>query len=674
MVNKRKNSNELEFQGQVVSWINSELSKRTGLGLDRATQEKPRLTSGKRNDLVVWTNRQAEVAFMALELKTPATPINDPVLFADAVEKAQHWKADYFVVWNMRELELYSTPAANEIRTPTDILYRSATITAISRVEDWLQPSVQKELHRNVIKLIDVAYNHAATGHITGQIIDGEIFVSRLTDSITKLRGVIYGELVKKRSNKALRKTLNRMAAEQGFLGFVEDVDYAIAGQIGYRFIGQILFYYALRRKQPSLKEIHITAKDKIPEALRPYWNDVRRFDYEALFKPEPIEDVIEIPDEGQSVVRHLIEQFAVYDWASLTDDVLGSIFENLIPREEQKLLGQFYTPRPVADLLVAMTIETERPFVVDPGCGSGTFLMSAYGYLAHTSKLSHKELLSIIWGFDLSPFAAELAVINLFRQDMSEFTNFPRIVPGNFFDRQSGETVNFPSPRVTPGNPQKIAVPIPKFDSIIGNPPYLRSQNQDDLDDKYRNQLFNSAAKAGINASAKTDLFAFFIYHAIGFMKPGSRLGFVTPTSWLTADYAAALQTILLGKVRVVSVITSSAESLFPQVDVNALLLIAERLDEDEGNKDSTVRFVTLKQALATLTDGKGEYWDRVVRLADKIEDQDESMENEEMRVKIVGANEERTALVQDSSRPRNWSKYLKAPLSYYELFEGTM
>ena len=38
----------------------------------------------------------------------------------------------------------------------------------------------------------------------------------------------------------------------------------------------------------------------------------------------------------------------------------------------------------------------------------------------------SHKQLLSTIWGFDISPFAAELAVINMYRQDMSEFENSP--------------------------------------------------------------------------------------------------------------------------------------------------------------------------------------------------------------------------------------------------------
>ncbi len=44
------------------------------------------------------------------------------------------------------------------------------------------------------------------------------------------------------------------------------------------------------------------------------------------------------------------------------------------------------------------------------------------------------------------------------------------------------------------------MPIPIPIFDCIIGNPPYLGSQNQDDLDSEYRDQLFSAAAKVGIN------------------------------------------------------------------------------------------------------------------------------------------------------------------------------
>ena len=667
----RKQSNELEFQGQAGVWLNEEIGKRPGLKLDKATQEKPRQSSGKRSDLVVWTDRANEIAFLAIELKTPTTPINDPVFFADAIEKAQHWQAQYFALWNMRELEVYETPpAGGPAPLPTGALRRSSLPLAITQVEEWLKPAFALELRNQAVEIIDAAITHHATGKVAGHTIDADIFVKRLTEAIGKLRGIFYRDLTKAAgTSRKLRKQLNSIASEQGFKGFVEDIDYAIAGQIGYRFIGQILFYYALRRKIPALKAIDIGPKAKLPDALQEYWNDVRRYDYEALFKPEPIESLIPVAPEAQKLIRQLIEQLAAYDWTSLTDDVLGSIFEHLIPREEQVLLGQFYTPRPIADLLAAFTIDGERPLILDPGCGSGTFLMSAYGYLAHTARLSHKDLLSIIWGFDISPFAAELAVINLYRQDMAEYENFPRIVPGNFFERTPGQTVDFPAPRITAGT-KKIPVPIPIFDCIIGNPPYLRSQNQDDLDPTYRSKLFQAAAKAGIKAPPKTDLFAFFIYHAARFMKEGSRLGFVTPASWLTADYAASLQESLLGSIRLVAVIASNAESFFPQVDINTVLLVAEKIAE--GSDEDPIRFVTLKKPVTQLTAGKEEYWARVIKIVREIEAVPASTENDSYRIKLVDPEKERTALSADRTKPRNWSKFIRAPLSYYAIFEG--
>jgi hypothetical protein len=352
---KRKQSNELEFQGQVIVWLNEEIAKRPALQIESATQEKPRKTSGKRSDLVVWKHRASETAFLALELKTPSTPINDPVFYADAIEKAQHWKARYFAIWNMRELEVYKTPPVGETVVPSDRIGRSTTALAISQVEDWLKPSFAKPLRDQALRIFNLAVEHAAKGDAAGHAIDAEIFVSRLTEALTKLRAIFYRDLGKAaHANKKLRKQLTTIAAEQGFQGFVEDIDYAVAGQMGYRFIGQILFYFALRRKITSLKVLKIAASDNLPAAFQPFWNDVRRYDYEALFKPDPIEQLIPIDVEATLIIRHLVEQLAAYDWASLTDDILGSIFEHLIPREEQVLLGQFYTPRPVADLLGA--------------------------------------------------------------------------------------------------------------------------------------------------------------------------------------------------------------------------------------------------------------------------------------------------------------------------------
>jgi tRNA1(Val) A37 N6-methylase TrmN6 len=668
----RKTSNELEFQGQVLEWLNAELAKRRGLGL-QATQEKPRVTSGKRSDLIVWKSRKSEDAFIAIELKTPLTPITDAVFFADAIEKAQHWKAPYFAVWNGQSAELYSTPKRGKDVSPVDAIKRWPPLGSIRQPDDWLKSENTAALRALAIDILESALGHASTGGSAGLSLDAEVFVSRLTTAITQLRTILYDEItVQVRTKPKLRRAIAKIAAEQGFKGFVDDVDYAVAGQMGYRLVGQILFYFALRRKQLALPVLKVTPTDDIPQALWPYWNAVRRYDYEALFKVEPIDELVEIPKLGQVLVRTLITDFAAYDWSSLTDNVLGSIFEHLIPREEQVLLGQFYTPRPVADLLVAFTSDGANRTMLDPGCGGGTFLMSAYDYVANRTNSTHNELLSNIWGFDLSPFAAELAAINLFRQNLSEFENFPRIVTGNFFNRRPGEHVDFPPPKASPTSPKKIPIPVPHFDCIIGNPPYLRSQNQDDLDPEYRKQLFSSALRVGIKAEAKTDLFAFFIYHSFHFMKAGSRLGFVTPASWLTADYAASLQKLLLGELRLSAIIASSAESFFPQVDINAVLLVAERVDIKKPVSDDTLRFVTLKRPIAELVKGPKSYWDGVVALVDHIQSQTESFEDDRLRIKLIPFSGEIDALTNSPNVGRNWSKYLRAPLSYYALFGG--
>jgi hypothetical protein len=43
----KKQSNELEFQGQVVSWLNEYIGKHSGIGLNTAKQEKPHKTSDR---------------------------------------------------------------------------------------------------------------------------------------------------------------------------------------------------------------------------------------------------------------------------------------------------------------------------------------------------------------------------------------------------------------------------------------------------------------------------------------------------------------------------------------------------------------------------------------------------------------------------------------------------
>ena len=73
--------------------------------------------------------------------------------------------------------------------------------------------------------------------------------------------------------------------------------------------------------------------------------------------------------------------------------------------------------------------------------------------------------------GIDIGQFPAELSTINLFRQDVSNFENFPRVVHKNIFDVRRGATFPFPPPNAG-NNYIKIDLQIPEFYGLIGNFP----------------------------------------------------------------------------------------------------------------------------------------------------------------------------------------------------------
>ena len=664
-----RTTNEMEFQGNVISWINAEILKRPVLGLELATQEPSKITRN-RNDVVIWRNRASNDAFFTFELKTPDTPISDPVLFDDACQKAQKWNAPFFAIWNMQSAELYRTPPAARSANPNDLIRQFPVLTQVRSVDDWIEPNIREQLRQQAIALLDAACTEAMR-HGLQFPIDASVFVDRLTRRIFELRAEVQPALTKRASrSRTLRTRLRQIAATQGFLGFVDDIDVAIAGQFCYRTVGQILFYFALRRKQPSLTALEPDKTQPFIQSVRPYWDNVRHFDYEALFEAQELDQLIPLTEHAQMLLYDLIDGFNKYDWNVLADDVLGTIFEQLIPRREQILLGQFYTPTPVADLLLGLALDGENPKLLDPGCGSGTFLLRSYQYLRNTQNLTHSQLLPLLWGFDISPFAAELATINLYRQNLTEFDNFPRILSGDFFQRKVGQHIDFPPARA--GVQKKVTVPIPQFDAVVANPPYLRSQNQDDLDPKYKERLFALVAQEhGIAASAKTDLFAFFIYHAYGFLRSHGRLAFVTSASWLTADYGYEIQRFFLDKMRLVAVFASEAESFFNQVDQNTVLFVAEkRQDNESPTQDEIIRFVTLKKRLDELIPNDHAHWTTLQRFISRIDAVDNYYEDDSIRVRCLAlANE--LEQIRQKNEPRNWSLPLRAPNTYFVLTE---
>ncbi|MFF5180695.1 N-6 DNA methylase [Micromonospora sp. NPDC000316] len=124
-----------------------------------------------------------------------------------------------------------------------------------------------------------------------------------------------------------------------------------------------------------------------------------------------------EVPG-GREFVQGLTRRLARFDWLRADHDILKVLYESMIGAETRKRMGEYYTPDWLAEHLVD-TVVTDplRQRVLDPACGSGTFLFHAVRrYLAAAEAAAVPldtaltQLTKHVVGVDLHPVAVALA------------------------------------------------------------------------------------------------------------------------------------------------------------------------------------------------------------------------------------------------------------------------
>ena len=126
---------------------------------------------------------------------------------------------------------------------------------------------------------------------------------------------------------------------------------------------------------------------------------------------------VLEIPG-GEPFIRTLARKLRRFAWENVEHDVLKALYESIISADTRKRLGEYYTPDWLAEQIVT-TIVTQplQQRVLDPACGSGTFLFHAVRRrLAAADEAgipisqSLNTLANGVIGIDLHPVAVALA------------------------------------------------------------------------------------------------------------------------------------------------------------------------------------------------------------------------------------------------------------------------
>ena len=115
---------------------------------------------------------------------------------------------------------------------------------------------------------------------------------------------------------------------------------------------------------------------------------------------------------------RALARRIARFDWREAPPDIAAVLYETVIPPEERRTLGEYYTPDWLARAMVREVVSDPlNQRVLDPACGSGTFVAEAVTHFidsARKARLLPKEVLdrlrTAVTGIDVHPVAVHLA------------------------------------------------------------------------------------------------------------------------------------------------------------------------------------------------------------------------------------------------------------------------
>ncbi|MCY3690757.1 MAG: N-6 DNA methylase [Chloroflexi bacterium] len=118
----------------------------------------------------------------------------------------------------------------------------------------------------------------------------------------------------------------------------------------------------------------------------------------------------------ASAYLREIARQVARFNWDDRPREVAPTLYQNVITQEERKRLGEYYTPRWLAQAITETVVDDPlNQRVIDPSCGSGTFIETAVERILETAAgLSPTETLRLLQdnvvGIDIHPVAVQLA------------------------------------------------------------------------------------------------------------------------------------------------------------------------------------------------------------------------------------------------------------------------
>lgn len=455
--------NERDWAGQLISWIQEAIRDGKTIFQDATNDSGVIMESGRTKfpDVLLFLDKVSGVVFNGWELKFPDTPVDDVEMLRNALEKAKKLQSCSFVTWNGSNAVIWRINAESYSLDSLSKIKEYPQESTITRRSDLADPfSFRKNevlLKKRALEILHDLGQYYRTGalrpaiNISGNVIEAikasaNIIIPQFKEAIISRKG----EDAEFRRQYHQWRIYESFSLSKSSSRYDENIDEdeILAKITLYNLIGKIIFYLTLcENLNGKLDDITIKDASQTKFILTSYFNQAKAIDYQAVFMPHFTDD-IDYSDVVNNTLYQLVLRLTEFDFRILPDSVIGNILENLVPKEEKQKFGQYYTPDILAYLVAFPVVQTKHDFLFDPTSGTGTFLDVFYkilNFYCQANQVNHADLLSQIWGNDVSHFPALLSVINLYKQNMVGTNNFPRVMRKDFFSISVGNKLSFP-------------------------------------------------------------------------------------------------------------------------------------------------------------------------------------------------------------------------------------